>query len=459
MSADEAVAAPPGRPDRLRAGAVGAGTSTVFSLASTAPAYSLAVTVGLLASLAGSWAPLLLAASAVPIALVVLCFAELNDADPDCGTCYAWTSAAFGPRAGWMAGWLSIAACVLVMGNLAQTAAVYALTVAGADTLAGSRPAQAAVGLALLVAMAWLAHRGITVAARTQVVLFSLELLALVVLAGLALAAEPLPATGGGPGVDLSGVVGAFLVAVFLYCGWHSSFSVNEESTSPTGTPRRSALAALAALALLYGGFTWATTAWAGVERLSAVGEDDLFAVMGATLMGSTGGRLLAGAVLVSALASAQTTILPSARSAFSMARSGALPPVLARVSRHGSPSAATWAFTALSGGVYVALVLTSDAVLADSIAATGILISAYYAATCAAVPATFRSDLRRRPVRRVLVPAVATAVFAAVLAASLLEASATTLVVVLAVVAVGAACSWAAPTASLPQAHQGDPR
>ncbi len=52
--------------------------------------------------------------------------------------------------------------------------------------------------------------------------------------------------------------------------------------------------------------------------------------------MGSTGGTVLAGAVLVSALASAQTTILPSARAMFSMSRRGDLPSPLARVSATG---------------------------------------------------------------------------------------------------------------------------
>ena len=64
----------------LRAGSVSGFTSTVFALASTAPAYSLAVSVGLLVSLADTRAPLVLLVSAVVMAVVVLCFAELNTA-------------------------------------------------------------------------------------------------------------------------------------------------------------------------------------------------------------------------------------------------------------------------------------------------------------------------------------------------------------------------------------------
>ncbi len=157
--------------------------STVFSLASTAPAYSLAVTVGLLAAMVGEHAPLLLAVSAVPVVLVVLAFGEPNAAEPDCGTCYAWTSKPFGRHVGFLGGWVVIAACVLVMANLMQAAAIYAYTVLGLDSLAGSRPAQAAAGIAALLLMAALAAKGITLAVRTQVVLFTVEALLLVAFA------------------------------------------------------------------------------------------------------------------------------------------------------------------------------------------------------------------------------------------------------------------------------------
>ncbi|WP_162599765.1 APC family permease [Nocardioides solisilvae] len=433
-------------PGQLAPRSVGPVVSTVFSLASTAPAYSLAVTVGLLAALVGDAAPLLLAAAAVPVVLVVLCFGELNAAEPDCGTCYAWTSRPFGRRTGFLAGWVVVAACVLVMTNLLQAAAIYGWTVVGLDDLAGSRVAQAAAGSVLLVVMAGLAARGITLAARTQVVLFTVEAVLLVAFAVRAAVATPLPASpdGGAAGFVLTTgtVVPAFLVAVFLYWGWDSSFAVNEESDDPTGTPVRAALAAMGVLVVLYAGFAWAVTSYAGVDRLVAVGEGDVLAEFATSLMGSAGGTVLAGAVLVSALASAQTTILPSARAMFSMARRGDLPPGLARVTATGSPATATWVFTALAGVAYAALVATSEAVLADSVAATALLVSAYYALTCAAVPFFFgRRGCAVRPVRRVVLPVVAAGTFVAALVLSVRDSSTTSLVA--AAVVLGTGLAW----------------
>ncbi|WP_139981493.1 APC family permease [Nocardioides litoris] len=429
---------------RLRAGAVGTTVSTVFSLSSTAPAYSLAVSVGLLVALVGAWTPWVLVVSALPVVLVVLCFARLNAAEPDCGTCYAWVSRAFGPRTGWLTGWVAMAACVLVMSNLVQVAAIYALDVVGADHLADQRWAQAVLGLALLGLMAWLAHRGITMAARTQVVLFTLEVVAILYFAQRALTADPLPplesAAGAAGTPSWSALSAAFLVAVFLYWGWDSSFAVNEESDDPGRTPARSALLAMAGLVVLYAGFTWAVIGWAGADRLAAVGEEDLFVELGSALVATPAGTLLAGAVLLSALASAQTTILPSARAAFSMARRGDLPQPLARVSAQGSPSVATWTFTALSGSVYAVLVLTSDSVLTASVAATAVLVAAYYAVTCATVPFHDRAATRARPGRLAVVPGLTAALFIVVLVASLGDVEPASLVAVAVVAVLGLA-------------------
>lgn len=423
----------------LRAGAINRAQSSVIGIASTAPAYSLAVTVGLLVAAVGEAAPVALALSAVPVVLVALCFAELNREMPDCGTSYAWTERALGSRTGRMVGWVTVMACVLVMSNLAQVAALYSFDVVGADGLADSRAAQALAGSGFILLMAWLAYRGIRIAARTQVALVALELTALAWFVVEAFAAAE---TVSLPSFTTTGSWStAFLGAVFLYWGWDSSFSTNEESDDPRRTPGFAALAANGVLLVTYLVVAWAAVAWAGAEQLAAVEDDDFFAVLAGDLMGTVGGQVLVGAVLVSALASTQTTILPTARTMLSMARNDVLPGRLARVSpRYRTPSVATWTFAGVSTALYVVLVLTSDAVLADSVAATAVLVSLYYLATAVAVLRfPFGDGLAARPVRRVVVPAVAAAVFAVVLVLAVFDVSTASLLVVGLVLATGA--------------------
>ncbi|MFG1816106.1 APC family permease [Kribbella sp. NPDC049174] len=426
---------------RLRRDALGLSSSTAIGIASTAPAYSLAVSVGLLAGYTGAAAPLVLAVSAVPVILVALCFRELNRAEPDCGTTFPWTEKAFGIGTGRMVGWTTVMACVLVMSNLAQVAAVYTYVLFGLDSAADSRLAQAGLGTAFILVMALLAYRGIRVAATTQFVLLTVEVVALLWFAINAFreaGSLSIPAfTETGDSAWAAGV----LVAVFLYWGWDSSFSVNEETRNPSRTPAIAALVANGFLVILYVVVAWAAVAYTGVVPLADIADDDFFAVLSSDLLGTTGGQLLVVAVLVSALASTQTTILPTARTMLSMARRDAFPGQFARISaRYQTPTVSTWAFAGVSVLVYVVLVLTSDAVLADSVAAVSVLVSLYYLATAAAVPVYFRGAVRERLVQRLVVPVLASLSFAVVLVLAVVDVGAAPLVVVGVTMVVGAA-------------------
>jgi amino acid transporter len=92
---------------------------------------------------------------------------------------------------------------------------------------------------------------------------------------------------------------------------------------------------------------------------------------------------LLIIAVLSSASASTQTTILPTARTALSMGAFRALPAKFARIHpRYLTPTDSTLWMGGVSILFYVALTLVSANVLADSIAAVGLMIAFYYGMT-----------------------------------------------------------------------------
>ena len=103
----------------------------VIAVSSTAPAYSMAATLGLIVAIVGVHSPGTLIVSFLPMLCIAYAFRELNKADPDCGTTFTWTARAFGPRAGWMGGWGLIAADVIVMASLAQIAGRYFLELVG----------------------------------------------------------------------------------------------------------------------------------------------------------------------------------------------------------------------------------------------------------------------------------------------------------------------------------------
>ena len=102
-------------------------SNLVIGVASTAPAYSLAATLGFIVVIQGVGvnAPAVLLVSFVPIFLVSLGYRYLNKADPDAGTTFAWTTRAFGPWLGWMNGWAIFVADVIVMASLSVIASQY----------------------------------------------------------------------------------------------------------------------------------------------------------------------------------------------------------------------------------------------------------------------------------------------------------------------------------------------
>ena len=84
----------------LKTGALGLVSSVVIGVASTAPAYSLAATLGFIVVVVGLQAPVIVILAFVPMLFTAIGYQELNKADPDCGTTFTWATRAFGPEDG-----------------------------------------------------------------------------------------------------------------------------------------------------------------------------------------------------------------------------------------------------------------------------------------------------------------------------------------------------------------------
>jgi len=101
--------------------------------------------------------------------------------------------------------------------------------------------------------------------------------------------------------------------------------------------------------------------------------------------------------VLSSAAASTQTTILPTARTTLSMARSNAMPKSLGKVHpRFLTPHVSTVLMGTASILWYVGLTLVSEDILFDSLAALGLMISFYIGLTGFACAIYYRRELLR---------------------------------------------------------------
>ena len=174
----------------LKTGAIGYLSNLVIGVASTAPAYSLAVTLGFITAIAGMGfhAPAVMIVSFIPMLLIAAAYNYMNKADPDCGTSFTWVTRALGPRLGWLTGWTIVAADIVVMATLAYIAAVYSFLLFGLDARLGPTSSTSASSPAIwIVVMTWICYIGIEISARTQFFLLGIEIFTLALFAVVAL--------------------------------------------------------------------------------------------------------------------------------------------------------------------------------------------------------------------------------------------------------------------------------
>ncbi len=408
MEADQAAAAPAGSAPGekgLKTGALGFASSVVIGVASTAPGYSLAAVLGLVAASVGFQSPAIMIVAFIPMLFIASAYYYMNRADPDCGTTFSWVTRAMGPWAGWIGGWGIVVADVIVMANLAQIAGLYSFLLVDWQSAADSTAAVTAVGVVWIAVMTWICVVGIELSARTQVGLLGAEIFTLALFAVFAIvkvytgdpagSVEPelawfSPFAIDGVGALTSGV----LLAVFIYWGWDSTVTVNEETEDSATTPGRAAIASTLILVAIYVIVSVAAQAYGGADQL-VENSDDVLSSLGEQVFGSPWDKLLIIAVLTSAAASTQTTILPTSRTALSMARAGAMPTRLGEIHpRHLTPHTATWLMGGLSIAWYVGLTIVSENILFDSIAALGLMIAFYYGLSGFACVVYYRREL-----------------------------------------------------------------
>ena len=401
----------------LKEGALGFLSGVVIGVASTAPGYSLAAVLGGIALVAGIsvHAPAILLISFVPMLFIATAFYYLNKADPDCGTTFSWCTRAFGPWVGWMAGWAVLAADIIVMANLADIAGLYSWILVGQN--APSRLAVMTVGIIWMVAMTYIVYVGIEASARTQYGLLGMELATLAIFSVIALykvatmdiRGEITPSLEWFNPFSLSSsaLAAGVILGIFIYWGWDSTVNVNEESADPTEGPGKAAVFSTVVLLGIYVLVGVAAQAYHGVGFLKA-NSDDVLSSLGTDVLGSPWDKLLIIAVLTSASASCQTTILPATRSALSMAAKRAAPKTFGTVHpEYLTPSVATIWMGVISVAWYIGLKLISDNVLYDAVAGLGMMIAFYYGITGFACPVYFRRELHSRP-RPILLAGVA---------------------------------------------------
>ncbi len=395
----------------LQADALGLAGNIVIGLASVAPAYSLAATLGYVVVAVGEKSPSMFALAFIPMLLVAFAYKELSKDTPDCGTTFTWGTKAFGPWIGWIGGWGLAVSGIIVLANVAEVAAVYLYRFLGLDSLAESLTAKVLLGCFFIIAMTLISARGIVLSERIQNVLIAIQFGVLIVVSIIALV-RVFTGTAGEQaimpqwswlwpsGLDMSSIAQAVILCIFIYWGWDTCLAIGEETRGSDKTPGRAAVITTLILVATYVLVAYAIQSFAGfgeedIGLNNPDNADDALTILGEPVGGALVASLLLLTVAVSALSSTQTTILPTARGTLSMAVYEAIPKRFASVHpRYMTPAFGTVVMGITALAFYLVLSFVSQNALADSIASLGLAVAFYYGITAYACVWYFRRTL-----------------------------------------------------------------
>jgi amino acid transporter len=313
--------------------------------------------VGPAAAHAGQALWLAFVVAGIAAALTGYSYARLGGLRPRASPEFQYTALAFGPRAGFLAGWLMLVGDIAAAASVALGFGGYLGYLVGLGTAAGA--------LLVLLAAGVTIYAGIGQSIRLAIVLTIVEAagLVFVIVVGV-------PSWSRTDYVTMphgvGGVMSAAALIFFAYLGFDELGNLVEEMRAPERDLPRALVISLAATTAIYVAVALSATAVVSAERLAA-SPAPLALVVRAVL----GPAADTGLSLMALAATANTVLLlvvSASRSVYGMAGAGVLPRRLARVSRTQIPLEATLLVVAASALLTLSGDLSGVARLTDAV-------------------------------------------------------------------------------------------
>lgn len=270
--------------------------------------------------------------AAVPMVLFAVVYAFMSSAVPKSGASFEWPTRFVHPLAGFMIAWLRILGNVGVMTVLTTVLVDYVgSAIALPETL---------TKLVLITAVFAINYAGVAAAARAQILMMTVLLVALGVFVA---AGAPLveavnvgnPLASGWPAV-----FAAVPLMISLFLGIESATEIGEEVRNARRTIPAGIALAVALTAAVYLAVAFVTLGLLGPARLAASNAPLLEAAR--LPLGELAAPVVLGAAAVAILKTMNSSALVFSRFLFAMGRSGALPRAMGRVhGRFGTPHVA----------------------------------------------------------------------------------------------------------------------
>ncbi|WP_328826648.1 APC family permease [Streptomyces sp. NBC_00252] len=385
----------------LQANALGTFDTVVMAVAGSAPAYSLAATTAVLVGAVGLASPAALLYCAIPMLGIALAFSYLGRIDVNAGASYSWVGRTLHPFLGFISGWALVVSATIFM--IAGSLPAGSMTLSLFDqSLADDTALSTVVGAAWFVLMLLVVLGGARLTVRAQLIMSGVELGILALFAVFAVVH-----TGNARAFDwswlgfshfdgVSGFASGALIAAFYYWGWDVTSNLSEETRNSRRTTGLAGLIGVGIVFLLFEVFTIAVNIILTSRQIES-NDANVLAVLGDEIWPGWGGKLLIVSVMLSTIATLETTLIQVTRSLFAMGRDRTMPAALGRVHRTWNTP---WVAITVVGGVALAMFIASNAlgsvgeILSDAISAIGLQIAVYYGLAGLAVVVAYRKML-----------------------------------------------------------------
>jgi len=404
MTTSTEPASPPAAAETgLRANVLGLFDSIVMAVAGSAPAYTIAGSTAALLGAVAFAGPAALLYCGIPMLGIAWAFSYLNRIEANAGASYAWVGRVLHPVLGFAAGWALVVSATIFM--VAGSLPAGSVTIGLFDQAQANNTALVtAVGSIWFLVMVGLVIMGVRVTARAQWIMSGIEVAILVLFAILAIVHSASHSVahfswswfGFSHFNGLAGFAAGGLIAAFYYWGWDVSSNLNEEMKDSKRTAGLGGIIGVVIVFALYEIFTIATNLAMPAKTIQA-NAGDVLAVLGQEVWSGVGGKLLVIAVMLSTIATLETTLIQVTRTLFAMSRERTLPAFLGKILPvRQTPWLATIAVAIVSLGLFIGsnYIGSLSTILTDAISAIGIQIAVYYGLAGLTVVVAFRKVL-----------------------------------------------------------------
>ncbi|MBB5373911.1 amino acid transporter [Acidocella aromatica] len=359
-----------------------------MGVAGSAPGFSIAVAIAGLLSTAGMVAPNALLIFAVPMLGVAVAYKGLSAKMANAGAAYEWTKSVFGGFLGYFSGWaLLVAAMVfMVTGSVPLGTATIDLF---DPNLASNVWLTTGIGAVWFIAIGVVLITGIELTSKIQVVMSTIELGILFIISIAAFVhasghvVNPFSWSWFGFNYPAGSFAPAALATVFLYWGWDVTANLAEETKGQhyNAAGQGGFLSIFATIASFIA-FTVAALLIFSLKDSTGFSDNLIYHVAVESGLGKTGGYAASLVLILSSVATLETTMLQFSRTLFAMGRDHALPPYFGQVHEKTITPVRTM-YLLLAVGLVVILISSFQpsvsTILADSVSAIAVQVCYYY--------------------------------------------------------------------------------